>query len=119
GSGRPDRRRDGQLARLAGRLPAGLLRVRTDRLRRGGQRHPGGARARPRPGAHRTVRPVGRVTMERYTDGNALAGPLREIFAVELTAATGRCASCGRVAAVADVRVYLDAPGAVARCPGC
>jgi len=57
--------------------------------------------------------------MERYTDGNALAGPLREIFAVELTAATGRCASCGRVAAVADVRVYLDAPGAVARCPGC
>jgi len=56
---------------------------------------------------------------DRHTDGNALAGPLREIFAVEVTAATGRCASCGRVGAVAELRVYLDAPGAVARCPGC
>jgi hypothetical protein len=61
-----------------------------------------------------------RTTLEdRYADGNALAGPLREIFAVELTAASGRCASCGRVDAVAALRVYRDAPGAVARCPGC
>ena len=52
---------------------------------------------------------------DRYQDGNALAGPLREIFAVELTGATGRCASCGRVDTVAHLRVYLDAPGAVAR----
>src|SRR6266545_4115174 len=56
---------------------------------------------------------------DRYADGNALAGPLREIFAVELTSATGRCASCGRTDTVAALRVYLDAPGAVARCPGC
>ncbi len=56
---------------------------------------------------------------DHFQDGNALAGPLREIFAVELTAATGRCASCGRVDTVAGLRVYLDAPGAVARCPGC
>jgi hypothetical protein len=61
-----------------------------------------------------------RTTVEdRYADGNALAGPLREIFAVELTAASGRCASCGRVEAVGSLRVYLDAPGAVARCVGC
>lgn len=52
-------------------------------------------------------------------DGNALAGPLREIFAVDVTVATGRCAGCGRVGAVATLRVYARAPGLVARCPSC
>jgi hypothetical protein len=56
---------------------------------------------------------------DSFRDGNALAGPLREIFAVDLTAATGRCAGCGRIGPIAELRVYLDAPGAVARCPGC
>src|SRR6266545_4456447 len=42
----------------------------------------------------------------RYEDGNALAGPLREIFAVDVTAAVSQCATC-RLA------------GMVARCPGC
>ena len=56
---------------------------------------------------------------DRFQDGNALAGPLREIFAVELTGASGRCAACGRLDTMAELRVYLDAPGAVARCPGC
>jgi xanthine/CO dehydrogenase XdhC/CoxF family maturation factor len=54
-----------------------------------------------------------------FVDGNALAGPLREIFAVELTAAVARCVSCGRVDTVAALRVYEQAPGAVARCAGC
>jgi hypothetical protein len=54
-----------------------------------------------------------------FVDGNALAGPLREIFAVELTAAVGECASCGRVDTMAGFRVYQHAPGAVVRCPGC
>ena len=27
-------------------------------------------------------------------DGNSLAGPLSEVFAVELTTAAGRCRSC-------------------------
>lgn len=54
-----------------------------------------------------------------YVDGNALAGPLAEIFAVDLTAATGRCVSCGRTGPVAELRVYDQAPGLVARCPGC
>ncbi len=57
--------------------------------------------------------------MTNFVDGNVLAGPLREIFAVELTAATGRCASCGRVDTVASLHVYQQAPGAVARCSGC
>ena len=52
-------------------------------------------------------------------DGNVLAGPLREVFAVDLTAAVHRCSDCGRREEVATLRVYLDAPGLVARCPGC
>lgn len=56
---------------------------------------------------------------EQYEDGNALAGPLREIFAVDVTVASGRCVSCGLIAPVAALRVYRHAPGLVARCPGC
>jgi hypothetical protein len=54
-----------------------------------------------------------------YTDGNALAGPLREIFAMDVTVATGRCAGCGLESPVAMLRVYGPAPGLVARCPSC
>ncbi|MDQ6850977.1 MAG: DUF6510 family protein [Actinomycetota bacterium] len=56
---------------------------------------------------------------EQYLDGNALAGPLREIFAVDITAALQRCAHCGNTGPVAVLRVYHRAPGLVARCPGC
>lgn len=52
-------------------------------------------------------------------DGNALAGPLREVFAVDMTAAQGRCEGCGRVGPVATLVLYRQAPGLVARCPGC
>jgi hypothetical protein len=54
-----------------------------------------------------------------YEDGNALAGPLSEIFTVDLTAATVRCVHCGMAGPVATLRVYTRAPGLVARCPGC
>jgi hypothetical protein len=54
-----------------------------------------------------------------YCDGNALAGPLLEIFAVDVTAAEGRCAACGLTGPVAALRVYTHSPGLVARCPGC
>ncbi|PZS33099.1 MAG: hypothetical protein DLM58_08510 [Pseudonocardiales bacterium] len=54
-----------------------------------------------------------------YEDGNALAGPLGEIFAVDLTVAIQRCAGCGRTGPLATLRVYRHAPGLVARCPGC
>jgi hypothetical protein len=54
-----------------------------------------------------------------YVDGNTLAGPLAEVFAVDLTTAVGRCAGCGRTGPVATLRVYTQAPGLVARCPGC
>lgn len=54
-----------------------------------------------------------------YQDGNVLAGPLREIFAVDITAALGQCAHCGLAGPVATLIVYSRAPGLVARCPGC
>ena len=53
-----------------------------------------------------------------FLDGNVLGGALREIFAVDLTNAVGRCAGCGRMAEVGTARVYASA-GAVARCTGC
>ena len=54
-----------------------------------------------------------------FVDGNALGGPLADVFAVDLTDAVGRCAGCGRVGAVGTLRVYTRAPGLVARCPSC
>ncbi|OPG05789.1 DUF6510 family protein [Microbispora sp. GKU 823] len=54
-----------------------------------------------------------------HLDGNALAGPLAEIFAADVSAAVSRCASCGLTGPVALLRVYDRAPGLVARCPGC
>jgi uncharacterized Zn finger protein len=57
--------------------------------------------------------------MSTHLDGNVLGGELSELFTVDLTAATGKCASCGTVSAIAQTRVYTDAPGVVARCPGC
>jgi hypothetical protein len=54
-----------------------------------------------------------------YVDGNGLAGPFSEVFAVELTGASTTCVECGRQSAVAQLHVYMSGPGAVARCPGC
>ncbi|MBF8185806.1 hypothetical protein ITP53_08635 [Nonomuraea sp. K274] len=54
-----------------------------------------------------------------HLDGNALGGPLGEIFAVDVTTATGRCASCGLTGPLAELRVYGPDPGLVGRCPSC
>ncbi|WP_329101644.1 DUF6510 family protein [Micromonospora sp. NBC_01699] len=56
---------------------------------------------------------------DQYIDGNMLAGPLREIFAVDLSAASEQCATCGSTRPFAALRVYSHAPGLVARCPDC
>jgi hypothetical protein len=53
------------------------------------------------------------------TDGTALAGPVADLFRVDLTAAVGRCTACGRTAAMAEARVFDHAPGVVARCTTC
>ncbi len=54
-----------------------------------------------------------------WVDGNELAGPLRELFAIDVTVARGRCVGCGREGMVAEAVVFDRAPGLVARCPGC
>jgi hypothetical protein len=48
-----------------------------------------------------------------------LAGPLSEVFAVDVTAVVSCCVSCGQTGPMAQLRVYAQAPGMVARCPGC
>jgi hypothetical protein len=57
--------------------------------------------------------------MTSHLDGNVLAGTLGELFTVDVTTAVGQCASCGTSGAIAQARVYPDAPGIVARCPAC
>ena len=54
-----------------------------------------------------------------WTDGNALAGHVQDVFRVEVTTAIGRCTSCGREGPMAEARVFDHAPGLVARCPAC
>ncbi len=58
---------------------------------------------------------------ELRLDGNALAGVFEELFTVDVTAASGRCAHCGRVAEVGAQHLYRypRAPGAVLRCSAC
>lgn len=56
---------------------------------------------------------------DRRLDGNAAAGPLAELFTVDLAAALARCAHCGNTAALAEHWLYADAPALVVRCPGC
>ena len=57
--------------------------------------------------------------MSTALDGNVLAGALSELFAFDITSATGKCVSCGAVNAIARVRVFGAAPGLTARCPAC
>jgi hypothetical protein len=52
-------------------------------------------------------------------DGNAIAGALHTAFGHEMTTALGTCATCGNTNPLAALRVYLRAPGVVARCPVC
>jgi phage tail tube protein FII len=52
-------------------------------------------------------------------DGNAAAGLLEEIFAPEITRAQVECEACGNIAAVASLRLYVPAMGAVLRCAHC
>ena len=51
-------------------------------------------------------------------DGNAVAGLLQEVFAVEMTTALGTCGKCGAMGTVGAMHVYRGA-GIVMRCPRC
>ena len=52
-------------------------------------------------------------------DGNAAAGLLGELFALDVTVAEITCGSCGVVAEVGETRVYGGVMGAIFRCPRC
>jgi hypothetical protein len=54
-----------------------------------------------------------------YMDGNAAAGELSKIFAVDVTAAKGQCAHCGTTTRFAEAHLYMQCPGVVARCAFC
>jgi hypothetical protein len=57
--------------------------------------------------------------IHNYLDGNAAAGELSRIFAVDVTAVEGRCARCDTVKRFAEAHLYMRGPGVVARCPVC
>ena len=54
-----------------------------------------------------------------WSDGTALAGPVGNLFRVDVTTAIGRCTACAHTAPMAEARVFDHAPGVVARCPVC
>jgi hypothetical protein len=50
-----------------------------------------------------------------YLDGNAAAGELNTIFAMDVTAAEGQCAHCGATKRFAEAHLHMQGPGIVAR----
>jgi hypothetical protein len=54
-----------------------------------------------------------------YLDGNAAAGELSKVFAMDVTAAEGQCAHCGATGRFAQAHLYMQGPGMVARCAVC
>ena len=53
-------------------------------------------------------------------DGNAAAGPLREIFSFEVTTTQYSCESCGRTDQLGAAMVYeVRQMGIIVRCPSC
>jgi len=54
-----------------------------------------------------------------HLDGNVLAGPLSELFCVDMTVAVGRCDGCGDESVLASAMVYESGPDIVVRCHNC
>ncbi|MFN2131129.1 MAG: DUF6510 family protein [Anaerolineae bacterium] len=52
-------------------------------------------------------------------DGNAAAGILQEIFALEVTASSTECEHCGHEGQVGTLLAFVQSPGFVLRCPAC
>ena len=52
-------------------------------------------------------------------DGNAIGGLLHEVFGTEMTGAPSVCGHCGDARPVAELAVYVQAPGTVVRCRTC
>jgi len=54
-----------------------------------------------------------------YLDGNAAAGELSRIFAIDFTSTEVQCANCGARKRFAEAHLYVQCPGLVARCAIC
>ncbi len=60
--------------------------------------------------------------MASHVDGNALAGPLSEVFRTDMTTAVCCCGGCGDTTSLASEMVYGTdglAHGSVVRCRAC
>ena len=58
-------------------------------------------------------------TEEMRLDGNAAGGQLRELFALDVTAAMATCAACGARRRVGALLEYGHGMGVILRCPEC
>ena len=56
---------------------------------------------------------------ELVLDGNAVAGLLVDIFAIDVTASLTECAACGQQGEMGSLLAFNQAPGIVLRCPAC
>ena len=56
---------------------------------------------------------------ESMLDGNAAAGDLQQLFAVEVTQMVGVCDGCGTAGPLAEAHMFERAPGLTLRCPAC
>jgi Family of unknown function (DUF6510) len=54
-----------------------------------------------------------------YLGGNAAAGELSDIFAMDMTVAEGQCVNCRAKKRFAEAHLYIGGPGMVARCAAC
>ncbi len=52
-------------------------------------------------------------------DVNAAAGPLRDIFAIDVTMATCECNHCAKSGPLAEALVFAMEPGLIVRCANC
>ncbi|ACQ82334.1 hypothetical protein Bcav_4093 [Beutenbergia cavernae DSM 12333] len=52
-------------------------------------------------------------------DGNAVGGPLGDVFVRDVTLAVVRCGTCGREGSFAESDVWQHGPGVVLRCHAC
>lgn len=52
-------------------------------------------------------------------DGAVAAGPLAEIFGIDMSAVLIGCESCHDQSVLSEKRAYVDGPGVTVRCPRC
>src|SRR5258708_19480599 len=59
------------------------------------------------------------LNSDMMLDGNAAAGLLQELFALEMTTVPAECAHCGNIGEIGSLLCFSQAPGMILRCPAC